>query len=208
MTGVVTALAGALATMCGRFADGEPADVAARAEDLQIRAASLAEADLVVYAAYVQARREKLGTAKVAAALDEATRVPLELAEIAAELAQIAAELARSGNPRLRGDAMAGLLMAAAATRAAAILVCENLGGATVGDEPRLALAATLVASVDAAELASLSVYPALTRRPSADTPMNWPGRTPTIGNPAAQRAERSAEHERRAHDYDAEPHR
>jgi len=112
VTGVVTALAGALATMCGRFADGEPADVAARAEDLQIRAASLAEADLVVYAAYVQARREKLGTAKVAAALDEATRVPLELAEIAAELAQIAAELARSGNPRLRGDAMAGLLMA------------------------------------------------------------------------------------------------
>lgn len=164
VTGVVVALAGALVTMCGRFADGQWADTARRAEDLQATAVSLAEADQVVYAAYVRARREGLGAARVSAALDEAIRVPLELAELAAELAQSASELARSGNPRLRGDAMAAAFMAAAATRAAAVLVCENLAGAEEGD-PRLVLAATLLASVDAAERAALSGYPALTAR-------------------------------------------
>lgn len=159
-TGVVVALAGALVTMCGRFADGQWADAAGRAEDLRANAVALAEADQVVYAAYVRARREGLGAARVSAALDEAIRVPLELA---AELAQIASELARSGNPRLRGDAMAAVFMGAAATRAAAVLVCENLTDAEAGEDPRLGLAAMLVASVDAAERAALSGYPAFT---------------------------------------------
>ena len=166
VTGIAAALAGALATMCGRFADGRSVSAAGRAEDLQIRAASLAEADPVVYAAYVRARRERLDTAKVSAALDEAIRVPLEVAEVAAELVQIASELAQSGNPRLRGDAMTAMFLAAAATRAAAVLVSENLPGAGVGEDPRLILAATLLASVDAAEQAALSVYPALTPPP------------------------------------------
>ena len=170
VTGIVAALAGALATMCGRFADGQSVSAAGRAEDLQIRAASLAEADPVVYAAYVRARRERLDSAKVSAALDEAIRVPLEMAEVAAELAQIASELAQSGNPRLRGDAMTAMFLAAAATRAAAVLVCENLPGAGVGEDPRLVLAATMLASVGAAEKAALSSYPVLTP-PPAPTP-------------------------------------
>ena len=165
VTGVVVALAGALATMCGRFADGHSVSAGGRAEELQIRAASLAEADPIVYAAYVRARREQLDAATVSAALDEAVRVPLEIAEVAAELVQIASELARSGNPRLRGDAMTALFLAAAATRSAAALVCENLPDAGAGNDPRLVLAAALLASVDAAEQAALSVYPPLTGR-------------------------------------------
>ena len=163
VTGIVAALAGALATMCGRFSDGQSVSAGGRAEDLQIRAASLAEADPVVYAAYVRARREQLDAATVSAALDEAIRVPLEMAEVAAELVQIAGELARSGNPRLRGDAMTALFLAAAATRSGAALVCENLPDAGVGDDPRLALAADLLAAVDAAEQSALSAYPPLT---------------------------------------------
>ena len=170
VTGIVTALAGALATMCARFADGPWVSASERAGELQIRAASLAEADPIVYAAYVRARRERLDTATVSAALDEAIRVPLEMAEVAAELVQIASELARSGNPRLRGDAMTAMFLAAAATRSAAALVCENLTDAGAGGDPRLVRAAVLLASVDAAEQVALSVYPPLTP-PAAPTP-------------------------------------
>jgi hypothetical protein len=99
--------------------------------------------------------------------LDEAIRVPVEMAEVAAELVQIAGELARSGNPRLRGDAMTALFLAAAATRSAAALVCENLDDAGTGDDPRLVRAAVLLASVDSAEQEALSVYPPLTPPPA-----------------------------------------
>ena len=170
VTGIVAALAGALATMCARFTDGQSVSAGGRAEELQIRAASLAEADPVVYEAYVRARRERLDTATVSAALDEAIRVPLEMADVAAELVQIAGDLARSGNPWLRGDAMTAMFLAAAATRSAAALVCENLSGAEDESDPRLVLAATLLASVDATEQSALSVYPALTP-PSAPRP-------------------------------------
>ena len=110
----------------------------------------MAEADPVVYAAYVRARREQRDPDSVSAALDEATRVPLEMAEVAAELVQIAGELARSGNPRLRGDAMTALFLAAAATRSATALVRENLADA--GNDARLEVAAALLAAVEAAE--------------------------------------------------------
>jgi formiminotetrahydrofolate cyclodeaminase len=167
VTGIVTALAGALSTMCARFADGQSVSAGRRAEDLQIRAASLAEADPIVYAAYIHARREQLDRATVSAALDEAIRVPLEMAEVAAELVQIAGELARSGNPRLRGDAMTALFLAAATTRSAAALVCENLADAGVGNDPRLVRAAELLASVSAAEQEALSVVSPLTPPPA-----------------------------------------
>jgi hypothetical protein len=102
--------------------------------------------------------------------------VPLEVAEVAAELVQIASELAQSGNPRLRGDAMTAMFLAAAAARAAAVLVCENLAGEGEGEDPRLVLAATLLASVDAAEQAAMSVYPALTPPPLCRANMQTQG--------------------------------
>lgn len=161
VTGVVAALAGALAAMCARFSDGDQPGLAARADELRARAASLAQSDLAVYTAYVRARQAgRDGDVEVIAALDETIRVPLEMAEVAAELAELAGGLARSGNPNLRGDATAAVLMGAAAARAAAVLVCENLAG--TGRDPRRARAAALVASASAAEQNVLSLYPLL----------------------------------------------
>jgi formiminotetrahydrofolate cyclodeaminase len=138
VTGVVAALAGALAAMSARFSEDDLPGLAARAEQLRARAASLAQSDPAVYAAYLQARRVgRDGSEEVTAALDEAIRVPLEMAEVAAEIAELARRLARSGNPRLRGDATAAVLMGAAATRAGAVLVCGNLVG--TGRDPRRA---------------------------------------------------------------------
>jgi methenyltetrahydrofolate cyclohydrolase len=159
VAGVVAALAGALTAMCARFSGSEQADVARRADQLRAMAVELAQADLAVYAAYVRARRAGDG-AELAAALDETIRIPLEMADVAAELAELAAGLARSGNPNLRGDATTAALMGAAAARAAAVLVCENLAG--MGGDPRLARAAAIVASSGAIERNALSLYPAL----------------------------------------------
>jgi formiminotetrahydrofolate cyclodeaminase len=155
----VAALAGALAGMCARFSGDDRADLARLADGLRVRAIELAQADLAVYAAYARARRAGRDH-EVAAALDETIRVPLEMAEVAAELAELADGLARSGNPNLRGDATAAVLIGAAAARAGAVLVCENLAGTT--SDPRLARAAALVASVSAAERNVLFRYPTL----------------------------------------------
>ena len=167
VSGVVAALAGALCGMCARFSAGDQdspvqrADVQ-RADELRARAAFLAQSDPAVYADYVRARRSGHGD-DIAAALDEAIRVPLEMAEVAAELAVLALRLARSGNPNLRGDATVAVLMGAAAARAGAALVAENLAG--TGSDSRLARAAAIVASVDAAERDVLLLYPALAER-------------------------------------------
>jgi formiminotetrahydrofolate cyclodeaminase len=160
VAGVVAALAGALSGMCARFSAGDQAGFAERADELRSRAASLSQSDPAVYAEYVRARRSGRDD-DIAAALDEAIRIPLEMAEVAAELAGIALGLARSGNPNLRGDATVAVLMGAAAARAGAALVCENLAGAD--SDPRVARAAAIVASVSAAERDVLVFYPALT---------------------------------------------
>ncbi|MEO8556782.1 MAG: cyclodeaminase/cyclohydrolase family protein [Actinomycetota bacterium] len=181
VTGVVAALAGALVEMCARFSgtvltEGTDltrrtnvTDLAGRADELRTRAVSLAQSDLVVYVEYMRARRAG-DDGDLAAALDEAIRIPLEMADVAVELAQIALGLARSGNPNLRGDATAAVLMGVAAAKAAAVLAVENLSG-TEGDptlvepkfvDPRLARAAAIVVSATTTELDALSPYPVL----------------------------------------------
>ncbi len=156
VAGVVAALAGALAGMCARFSGGDQGDLARRADGLRARAASLAQSDVVVYAAYVRAGRD----GETGAAHDEIIRIPLDVAEVAAELAELAGGLARSGNPNLRGDAIVAVLIGSAAARAGAVLVCENLADAS--SDPRLARAAALVMSVRAVEREVLSRYPVL----------------------------------------------
>lgn len=160
VAGVVAALAGALGGMCARFADRDQDSLARRADELRAQAASLAQSDPAVYADYVRVRRSGRSD-DVAAALDEAIRIPLGIAEAAAELVDLALGLARSGNRNLRGDATAAVFMGAAAARAGAVLVCENLAGAD--SDPRVARAAAIVASVSAAERDVLVFYPALT---------------------------------------------
>ena len=175
VTGVVAALAGALVEMCARFSGTDltqrtnVTDLAGRADELRARAVSLAQSDLAVYAEYLKARRAG-SDSDVAAALDEAIRIPLEMAEVAAELAEIALGLARTGNPNLRGDATTAVLIGVAAAKAGAVLVAENLSGTDsvprLTDprlvDPRLARAAAIVTSATAAERHALSLYPVL----------------------------------------------
>jgi formiminotetrahydrofolate cyclodeaminase len=60
------------------------------------------------------------------------------------EVAGIAARLAEEGNPNLRGDALAAVLLAGAGVRAASALVGINLSSADVDDD-RLRKANSLV---------------------------------------------------------------
>ncbi len=79
--------------------------------------------------------------------------MPLEIAEVAAEVADLGQRLARDGNPNLRLDAVAGVLLASAAANAAALLVAENLR--RTPDDPRTGQAA---AAAEAAGTAARSV--------------------------------------------------
>jgi methenyltetrahydrofolate cyclohydrolase len=94
------------------------------------------------------------GKPRLAAALSQASVVPMEVAEIGAELAAVAAAIAAGGNPNVRGDAVTAALLAAAGSRSAAALVRINLAGAKADDRParaeRLASeAARLAASAE-----------------------------------------------------------
>jgi methenyltetrahydrofolate cyclohydrolase len=125
-----------------RLAD-EAADMAKSLERTAAAAASLIQADADSYAAVITARRSAgAGSEPVAAALAAAADVPMEIAGLAVPVADAAARLAARGNPNLRGDAIAGALLAAAGARAAAVLVGINLAGAP--DDTRTARAARL----------------------------------------------------------------
>jgi methenyltetrahydrofolate cyclohydrolase len=105
---------------------------AKRAGDLRARALELAEAELSSYAPVLEARRlprdDPSRGARVAAALEEASRTPLGVAEAAVEVARLGFEVAQGADPSVRGDAVAGVVLAEAAAAAAALLVEVNLG--------------------------------------------------------------------------------
>jgi formiminotetrahydrofolate cyclodeaminase len=66
---------------------------------------------------------------RLEAALTEASRTPLAIAELAAEAAELGAQATAAAKPAIRGDALAGVLIAEAATVAAGSLVEINLAG-------------------------------------------------------------------------------
>jgi len=138
---VVCALAAALVEMSA----GSPHE---RAATLRARAVELADADLGSYAPVLEAQRlpadDPARAERLRAALSAASDVPLAIAEIGCEVTELAAELARSGRRSLEGDATAAVLLAEAATRAAARLVELNL--AEQPGDPRLAAARELAA--------------------------------------------------------------
>jgi formiminotetrahydrofolate cyclodeaminase len=125
---------------------------AAQADALRARAAPLAQVDADVLdgalavrdgaAALPPEKRDwEIGKAFAAAA-----EPPLEIARTAADVAELAAEVALLGDPRVRADAIAAALLAAAAARAAVTIVQVNLtsveGDARVAEAERLARAA------------------------------------------------------------------
>jgi methenyltetrahydrofolate cyclohydrolase len=140
--GLACALAAGLVQMAASFtlARSEYAErhermaaIRARAGELRADAVALAERELHVYGAVLDVLRlpeDEPGRAeRLDAALSDAADSPLAVARTAAEVAELAAETARTGNRHLRGDAVAGALLAEAACAAAARLADLNLAG-------------------------------------------------------------------------------
>ena len=135
------------------------ATLRARAGELRARGLELAEEELHVYGAVLAVLREPAdapGRAeRLEAALSDAADSPLAIARAAAEVAELAAEPARTGNRHLRGDAVAGALLAEAACAAAARLAEINL--ADRPRDPRWTEASELAERAMRARLAALS---------------------------------------------------
>ena len=139
------ALAAALVEMSGRLGlvrgAGPPPAVPERARVLRERALRLAERELSAYLPVLEASRLPADHPdrgdRLRAALSEAATTPLAIAEAAAETADIGMEVVRGSNPRVRGDAVTGVVLAEAAAAAAAGLVEINLEG--LGEEDRVA---------------------------------------------------------------------
>lgn len=142
------ALGAALVEMAARFADPDSpaAAVARRAAELRDLVLSLAEEDLQAYGPVLAALRIPVSDPGRAQALDaaraRATDPPLGVARAAVEVAELGVTAGRGGSAHLIGDAITGVLLAAAAGRSAAELVALNLAGQA--DDPRRAQAAEL----------------------------------------------------------------
>jgi len=104
-----------------------------RARELRAQALALADRDLSSYVPVIDARRLPAGhperAERLEGALTEASRVPLAIAEAATEAAELGARVTIASNPAVRGDALAGVLIAEAAAAAAVSLVELNLAG-------------------------------------------------------------------------------
>jgi methenyltetrahydrofolate cyclohydrolase len=119
-----------------------------RAAELRSTSEELVEHDSVAYLAFVAAVKAGVD---VDAARDETIDVPLRIVRSASELAGLARQLANHGNPRLRDDAVAAEILAAAAAETAAFLVMVNVSA--TGDPRRIEaqkLAAQTAAQKDA----------------------------------------------------------
>ena len=160
---IAVALGAGLTAMCARNSRKgwpEARGATAQAEALRSRIEPLAQADAEAYESALAAFRlsetlePEVRNATLGVALERAAAIPLAIAEVGADVADLAAKLAEHGNPNLRGDAVAGALLAEAGTRAAAHLVRINLGA--VPDDVRVTRASMV------AEAATQSVKRAL----------------------------------------------
>ena len=70
-------------------------------------------------------------------ALAAASEPPAQIAETAAEVAELGVEVATSASPSVRGDALAGVVLAEAAASAAFRLVEINVGSGPVFERAR-----------------------------------------------------------------------
>ena len=155
---IVLAMAAGLVGMAARFSRGQWEDaggVVAQAEALRARAAPLAQLDAAAFEHVLAAMRlpkdlePEVRNTAIGNALARAADIPLAIAQDAADVATLGALVAENGNPNLRGDAVAGALLADAVARSAANLVEINLG-TTEADE-RVERAREYVATAAAA---------------------------------------------------------
>jgi formiminotetrahydrofolate cyclodeaminase len=156
---VAAALGAALLEMTAGLAD-ETA-VAQRAAELRAAALALADRELSSYAPVLEAMRlpeESPERAdRIAEALAEASQTPLAIAEAAAEAAQLGAQVSVASKPAIRGDALAGVLIAESAAVAAASLVEVNLAA---GEGPDLARARDARRRAEEARADALATLP------------------------------------------------
>ena len=137
---VSAALAAALVEMAARLpssqASGARSDRAAeRAGALRAQALRLAQEEMSSYAPVLEARDEHERELALAAASEP----PVQVAETAAEVAELGVEVATSASPSVRGDALAGVVLAEAAASAAFRLVEINVGSGPVFKRARAA---------------------------------------------------------------------
>lgn len=134
---VAVALAASLSSMSVILSNDHLPDAAwliSRTDRLRQDVARLAQADAEAYRRVIAARHAQDQSVQVA--LSEAADVPLAIAEVGAEIADVAVRLVtEDGNPNLKGDAMAAVLLAEAGVRAATALVKINLSAAGLEDE-------------------------------------------------------------------------
>jgi formiminotetrahydrofolate cyclodeaminase len=138
------ALAAALLEMAASFAQMRKA--AERAPVLRAQLLDVGEAELHAYEPALEAARlpasDPARAGQLDQALSHASEPPLAIVRAAAEVAELAASVADQSAPPVRGDAIAAVVLAEAAARAAAQLVEINLGDRA--DDPRLAEVARL----------------------------------------------------------------
>lgn len=110
------------------------------AERLRAEAVQLAERELRAYAPVLEVLRlprdAPTRDTQLQAALGRASEALLETANVGAQVAELAVEVASDGDDHVRGDALAGALLAEAGCRAAGCLVQIDLRAAP--DDPRL----------------------------------------------------------------------
>jgi formiminotetrahydrofolate cyclodeaminase len=161
---ITAAMAAGLLEMAARFSTAlliDAAGRAAHADRVRHQLAALTEQDVEAYQAVLAAFAlpRELGadvrSRQIRRALERATRVPTEIAELASGVAVEAVQLAERGNPNLRGDAFTAATLAAAAARSAAELVWLNteLGNLSTELAGRAAHAVTV--AVDAVAMLS-----------------------------------------------------
>jgi formiminotetrahydrofolate cyclodeaminase len=125
------ALAAALLEMVAALA-GE-AGPAKRAPLLRARLLEREEEELRAYQPVLAAKRlapnDPSRQRRLDEALSQASEPPLAIARAAVEVAELAASVAEQSTPELRGDAIAAVLLAEAASRSALGLVEINLRG-------------------------------------------------------------------------------
>jgi formiminotetrahydrofolate cyclodeaminase len=150
------AMAAAVVRMAARASKDSwdaAAGVAAQADALRARAAPLAQldADVLDEALAVRDGSAALSPEKrdweIGKAFAAASEPPLEIARTAADVAELAAEVAVSGDPRVRADAIAAAMLAAAAARAVVTIVQVNL--TSVDGDPRVAEAERLARAAE-----------------------------------------------------------
>src|SRR5829696_8533368 len=110
-------LAGAARASVGTWSSASAA--AAQADALRIRAERLAGEDMRAYRDARRALSSPLDATPLAAALERAAAVPLELAGAACDVAVLAVEVVRRGEPERRDDVAAAAHLAAGVAAAA-----------------------------------------------------------------------------------------